>query len=158
MVWKTLKRGVLVGTGAALMYFFDPDRGHGRRVRARDKANAAMRRRAKESRSSLKREMDREQGEMARGAGLGEFRPESQADLREHLRKVITDAGYHPNVNVDVVDGVASLRGEVANGSQMQELVELVGRVNGVVAVESYLHLPGTPAPNKAASERAGSN
>lgn len=57
--------------------------------------------------------------------------------------------------NVDVVDGVAALRGQLEAMPQMEEVCRAVEGVPGVVEVRSYLHPPGAPAPNKAASLRA---
>jgi len=54
-----------------------------------------------------------------------------------------------------VVDGRATLRGQVHDGAQMQAVQEAVASAPGVRMVESWLHLPGEPAPNKAASLRA---
>lgn len=51
--------------------------------------------------------------------------------------------------------GVATLRGQVKRTDQIDELVQACGKVNGVERVESHLHLPGTPAPNKARSRQA---
>jgi hypothetical protein len=51
------------------------------------------------------------------------------------------------SVNVDAVDGVVSLRGQVPSAEQIAELERKTRRIPGVRDVENLLHLPGTPAP-----------
>ncbi len=51
--------------------------------------------------------------------------------------------------NLNVVSGIAILRGQLDSESDIQTLIDLVGAVPHVRGVESYLHTPGTPAPNK---------
>jgi len=62
--------------------------------------------------------------------------------------------------NLNVVDGIAVLRGQLDSEEDIQRLIELVAAVPDVQGVESFLHTPGTPAPNKEAaieaSEQAG--
>jgi osmotically-inducible protein OsmY len=55
----------------------------------------------------------------------------------------------HYGISVDATDGVVHLRGELPTPSRIDELVAAVSHVYGVRRVESYLHLPGAPAPNK---------
>ncbi len=50
-------------------------------------------------------------------------------------------------MNVNVADGVVQLRGEVQGPGLINELVEKARHVQGVRDVESFLHLPKTPAP-----------
>ena len=50
-------------------------------------------------------------------------------------------------INVNVQEGVAQLRGEVPTPDMLEALVERTREVQGVREVESLLHLPGTPAP-----------
>jgi osmotically-inducible protein OsmY len=54
------------------------------------------------------------------------------------------------NLNIDVVDRVVTLRGEVADPDEVNEIYDRVRRVPGVANVVNLLHPPGTPAPNKA--------
>jgi osmotically-inducible protein OsmY len=57
-------------------------------------------------------------------------------------------------VNADALDGVVTLRGEVPDNGRIHALTEAVSAVPGVDAVHSYVHLPGTPALNKAEAIR----
>jgi osmotically-inducible protein OsmY len=50
-------------------------------------------------------------------------------------------------INVNVQEGVAQLRGEVQTPDMLEALVEKTREVQGVREVESLLHLPGAPTP-----------
>lgn len=52
-------------------------------------------------------------------------------------------------INVNVVDGVAFLRGEATTPEMINALEEQAKSVPEVVGVENLLHLPGTPAPTR---------
>src|SRR5215208_3104736 len=53
-------------------------------------------------------------------------------------------------VNVNVVDGVVWLRGEVRRPEQIKRLEGQVASIPEVRGVENLLHLPKTPAPTRA--------
>lgn len=59
-------------------------------------------------------------------------------------------------LNIEVREGQVVLRGEVNSEEQGRELVSAAGSVPGVYGVQSLLHVRSKPAPNKAASRRAG--
>jgi osmotically-inducible protein OsmY len=54
------------------------------------------------------------------------------------------------DLNIDVVNRVVELRGQVANTEAIAAIIDKVRAIPHVEDVHSYLHLPGTPAPNKA--------
>lgn len=140
-----------VGAGAA--YFLDPDRGRSRRARARDQAAAAMRRRSREISSQARYAEGEIEGAKARASGAGTFTPEGDRDVVQAVRQALARLDLSTSdVKIDVVAGVASLRGQVDDAAQIDEIGRAVNAVPGVREVESYLHTPGTPAPNKAAS------
>ena len=56
---------------------------------------------------------------------------------------------------MDVQDGVAHLRGEVADNEWADRLASEARNVEGIKGVENLLHPPGTPAP--VAPERSAS-
>lgn len=58
------------------------------------------------------------------------------------------------SVNVNVVDGVVWLRGEVKRPEQVRNLERKARSVPEVKAVENLLHLPKTPAPTRADAPR----
>ena len=53
------------------------------------------------------------------------------------------------NLNIDVVDGVVELRGQLKHQADIDTLIKDARAVQHVKDVRSFLHLPGTPAPNK---------
>lgn len=53
------------------------------------------------------------------------------------------------DIDVNVVDGVAFLRGEATSPEMINALEEQAKAVPEVVGVENLLHLPGTPAPTR---------
>ena len=50
-------------------------------------------------------------------------------------------------VDVSVVGGVVTLRGELESEDLIRDLLERTRAIQGVLGVESLLHTPGTPAP-----------
>jgi hypothetical protein len=83
-----------------------------------------------------------------------EHRRETPKDLDDATlaHKIETEIFRDPDVpkgeiNVNVQEGVAQLRGEVATPDMLEALVERTRAVQGVREVENLLHLPGTPAP-----------
>jgi osmotically-inducible protein OsmY len=112
--------------GAALAYFFDPDNGRKRRVAAIKKAGQR-------------------------------FRPadKPQPDDVTLARKVESEIFRGPDVpkgqiNVNVEDGVVYLRGELEQPDLIEDLGAQARKVQGVLAVENLLHVPGEEAPAKA--------
>lgn len=148
--------GGLAG-GAALMYWFDPDRGRSRRTRFRSHSQAVVRgavRRAGTRTSRHAHHLEgRLKGAAMRASGHGRYHPASDVDLREHLRQVIRSLPVPTcDVNVDVCDGRASLRGQVECPEHQKLIRNEVARCPGVEEVDDFLHLPGMPAPNKLAA------
>jgi osmotically-inducible protein OsmY len=88
---------------------------------------------------------------MAETRGGGRFRPESDVDLREHLRQVIRTMHLPgEEVNVDVNDGTVAIRGQIQTAEDRARILDAVRQVAGVSRIEDYMHTPGTPPPNKA--------
>ena len=157
LVWKTMKSRLgFLAMGAGAMYLADPVRGRSRRIELQQRAEGMVRRQARGVRRRTAAQerhlMGRLEGAMAQARGRGRFRPESETDLREHLRQVVAGAGVKEHlVNVDVCAGVVTLRGQVEDQDQRMRLVEAVRAVSGVGEVKDLTHLPGQPAPNKSA-------
>ena len=68
-------------------------------------------------------------------------------------RKVETEIFRDPEapkgeVSIDVQDGVANLRGMVADEGWIAKLADEAAKVDGVKGVNNLLHRPGTPAPS----------
>jgi osmotically-inducible protein OsmY len=112
--------------GAALAYFFDPDNGRKRRQAAVEKAGKRFRQPDKPQPDdvTLARKVE---SEIFRGADV----PKGQ-------------------INVNVEDGVVYLRGELEQPDLIDDLEAQARKVQGVLAVENLLHVPGQEAPAKA--------
>ncbi len=140
--------------GAGAMYLMDPDRGRSRRAGMQSQAAGTLRRQfrtaARRTGAQERNLMHRLEGAMAEARGGGRFRPESEVDLREHLRQVIHGMDHGREVNVDVHEGKVTLRGQVPSDARRRQIIDSIRTVAGVERVEDYTHLPGEVAPNKA--------
>jgi BON domain len=138
-----------VAVGAVGMYFLDPDRGRSRSVRVRDQL-------AKRGRQ-LQRQRDRarryEEGVMEGLHHLpSDAPPADDLTLVDRVKSELGHALPHDRVSLDVADGVLELRGELDSDAEIDALIDQVCAVPGVTSLVSLLHLPGEPAPNKAAA------
>lgn len=146
-----VKAAVAAAAGAAAAHLFDPDRGRSRRARLRDQARAFARReaRAVQRRASFQR--GRLEGVAQR---LRHPVPTAPGDDRALADRVRSEAlgrqADHPHPTIDVVNGVVTVRGEVADPATAADVTRRIRAVPGVVGVENLLHRPGDPAPNKA--------
>jgi osmotically-inducible protein OsmY len=132
--------------GAAAAHFLDPDKGPERRSSVAAQAASTAKSGAAVAQSQATKVAGKAQG-AAPGAGL------SEPDDVTLARKVETEIFRAPDapkgaVSVDVQDGVAHLRGEVASEEWVARLAAEAGNVEGVKGVENLLHPPGTPAPS----------
>lgn len=147
-------KGLLFSAGAAVgalvAFLSDPRSGRRRRAIAGDRTAGLTRKTARRSTRKLR---------VAGAYGLGWSRrarhlreePKEYDDttLAQKVQTEIFRAADAPKgtVNVNVADGVVQLRGEVQEPGLINELVEKTRHVQGVRDVESFLHLPKTPAP-----------
>lgn len=142
-----MKKLLFLGAaGAAGMYFFDPRLGRTRRAMLAQKIGAWKRR------AERRAEYARGQAEGLRHAGRSESAPENDAALKAKIESEVLSRANYPrgDIRVNSVEGVVELRGACDSEDQIQELEQEVRKVVGVVDVHNYLHLRGTPAPNKA--------
>lgn len=148
-----------IGAGALLMYYIDPEQGRRRRALVRDQLA--------HFRHVFTRDIPRraeQRGRFFRGVARG-VRHTALSPLRDGHRvevddetlvdrvrsEVLRSRDIHPGeINVDAYEGTVTLRGQLQHQEQIRELIEATGDVEGVHRVRSYLHLPGTIAPNKA--------
>jgi BON domain len=144
-----LSRLVLIGaTGAALAYFFDPDRGDRRRSMARDRVGAFLRRSGRAAAQRSQRAGERAAGMPMEAMSNARPVEYDDATLSEKVYTYLNaDPRYDGKVNVSAQNGVVVLIGEVEDPD---EVVRLVRKVKGVGQIESLLHRPGTPAPHMA--------
>src|SRR6266540_880162 len=140
--------------GAASMYYFDPVSGRSRRATARDRLEARRRQAQGRGEEAAGDASKRRPSAWLAAHGPRRFHSVDDRALSMHLKSVLAGIGdvRTDDVNVDVVGGVATLRGEVAEPRNIDTLVRAAQRERGVERVECYLHLPGEPAPNKAAA------
>ena len=153
---KALLTATAGAAGAAVAYFLDPDRGRARRAQARDQAAAAVRRRKEDAERQARYAQGQAEGVAARAQGGGRPQPEDDRDVVQSVRQAL--AGLEvpvDDVTVEVVEGVATLRGQVPDEEAKSAVERATGGAAGVQEVQSWLHLPGEPAPNKASALRA---
>ena len=153
---KVFRLAIVSGAGAAAAYFFDPERGVARRKQAKGQADALIRRKQADAEGKARHAANVAMGEAAEAQGAGVPRPVDDVEVvnvvKQSLARLSVDT---TDVAVESVDGVVTLRGQVGGDDAQAEVERAVSETPGVVAVESFLHTPGTPAPNKAASLRA---
>jgi len=141
----------LVGLGAALTYFFDPEQGRRRRAMTRDRFVAFFSRRTREP-ERLGRSASAQAEGLVQKAKHLEEEPKPQPDDVTLTRKVETEIFRDADVpkgqiNVNAENGKIYLRGEVGQLELIKDLEKRARKVQGVQEVENLLHLPGTEAP-----------
>ena len=151
--FKKIRALVLIGSGAAAAYFGDPDLGRSRRAKAKDQLGATARR-AKGQVEQRKEYVEKTLAGRVEGARAQGTPP---ADDKTLVDKVKSEVLGRPefsglDVVVDAAEGVVAVRGEVPDQSVGTKLEKAIGQVSGVQRVESYVHTPGQPAPNKQAA------
>ena len=140
----------LAAVSAAAMYFFDPQEGRRRRAMAKDRTAGLFR--------GVWRKTERAgRGVSAEAYGVTKkvtHRKEKEKDLDDVTlaRKVESeifrdDDAPKGQVDVNAVNGVVYLRGEVERAELIDDLVKAAKKVSGVKGVENLLHTPGSPAP-----------
>lgn len=143
----------LVGLGAALTYFFDPQQGRRRRAMAGDRIAAFFRRRVREGERMGRSASAQAEGLVQKAKHLEE-EPKPQPDDVTLTRKVETELFRDADVpkgqiNVNAENGKIFLRGEVEKPELIKDLEKRARKIQGVQDVENLLHLPGTEAPTK---------
>ncbi|MEL6644899.1 MAG: mechanosensitive ion channel domain-containing protein [Pseudomonadota bacterium] len=67
----------------------------------------------------------------------------SDAEIAQRIRQVLDQIGGYDGVEIDVSSGVVTLSGEVLDGLAEEEVVQITGRVAGVVTIENELRQSG---------------
>jgi osmotically-inducible protein OsmY len=143
----------LVGLGAALTYFFDPQQGRGRRAQTRDRIAAFFRSRVRQGERIGRTASAEAEGLVQKAKHLQE-EPKPQPDDVTLTRKVETEIFRDAEIpkgqiNVNAENGKVYLRGEVGKPELIKDLEKRARKVQGVQDVENLLHLPGSEAPTK---------
>jgi BON domain len=137
--------------GFAFAYFLDPSQGKRRRKVTLQRAGGLWRRTRRRGGQRARYAASETVG-LARRAAHPRAAQAPPPDDVTLARKVETEI-FRPadspkgSVNVDAVNGVVSLRGQVPSAEVIAELERKARRIPGVRDVENLLHLPGTPAP-----------
>ncbi|HEX5480314.1 MAG TPA: BON domain-containing protein [Dehalococcoidia bacterium] len=148
-----------IGAGALLMYYIDPELGRRRRALVRDQLTHVRH----VFTSDIPRRAE-QRGRFFRGVARGvrhnalsplrnghEIEVDDETLVDRVRSEVLRSRDIHPGeINLDAYEGTVTLRGQLQHQGQIRELIEATGDVEGVRRVRSYLHLPGTIAPNKA--------
>jgi osmotically-inducible protein OsmY len=136
--------------GAALMFFFDPQQGRRRRALAKDRTGALVRRFWRRSGRAGRTVSATAYGVAQKATHVRE--QEKDLDDVTLARKVESEIFREADapkgqVDVNAVDGVVYLRGEVESEEMTRDLERATRNVSGVKGVENLLHTPGTRAP-----------
>ena len=152
---KKTTRLLLWGAAVAvLVYFLDPRSGRGRRARTKDQLLAKTRRTTRQAQEKVSYAGDKLEGVAHSVIQSDGEAPDDDKTLADKVKSEVLGSPEFEGhqVLVDAADGVVALRGEVQREEQVGDLEAAVRRVPGVRDVENYVHLPGTPAPNKQGS------
>lgn len=141
---KTLLAGGLVG--ALLAYFLDPTHGNQRR-------NNAMQKVGSSGGNPISKVTGMMQGSMPHQPDNPNPDDKTLTDRVES--EIFSDTETsRENININVVNGIVTVRGELPNQGEIDDLVKRIQSIPNVKGVQNFLHLPGTPAPNKVDSLR----
>ena len=152
-MFKILGRLSPFAIGGALAYFLDPDNGNRRRKMAIQRLGGLTRtaRQRGERAASYAASQAAGKAEAVKHPVSAQEPPPDDVTL---ARKVETEI-FRPEdapkgqVNVQAVDGVVELRGEVDDPDAIEEIVSKAERIPGVRKVENLMHTPGTEAPTR---------
>ena len=152
--------------GALLAYFLDPNRGASRRNQLKQQlggpvgqggksASSAVQSVASNIRSTTSKASSAATNASGAAQGAAPHTPDNpdpdDTTLKDRIEsEIFRDKEYsREHINVNVEYGVVELRGELPNTQEINDLIARVRAIPNVKDVISYLHLPGTPAPNK---------
>jgi hypothetical protein len=145
-----------VALGAVAMYYLDASYGRRRRALVKDKLAHFGHVVAHDVPRTVERK-GRFFGGRAKGIGHHVMPHNGHAPVdNETLVARVRSAALRDQrfkageIHVDAYEGCVTLRGQLDEPSDIERLVSATKHVDGVNEVRSYLHLPGTPPPNKA--------
>lgn len=144
-----------MGIGAAAWYFLDPVSGRSRRAETAQQAAAGVRqplqKAEEEAAKTATYARDRAEG-LVKEAASSSSAPDDDRALANKVRSEALggEKWRDATINVNAVDGVVTLRGELEDRERIDEAITAVQGVSGVEQVESFLHTPDEEAPNVA--------
>ena len=140
----------LSGIAGGLMYFFDPQQGNARRKGIVQRAGGMFRGGLQSGSRAGRAVTSQAYGVTQKVTHMRE----GEKDLTDETLKskveteIFRDADAPKGqVDVNVIDGVVYLRGEVEE-DMIKDLEKATRQVGGVKDVENLLHTPGTAAPS----------
>ncbi len=144
-----LGAGMVIASAAAAVYFLDPQRGQARRSRIAERGGHAARtagRRAVRQLHYARRSVAGRLGHFG-----GEPEPVDGSTLLDRVEsELFTDPTIpHGKLTFEVEGQTVILRGQLDSDAEITRVVRAVAGIPGVIQVQSLLHIPGTPAPNK---------
>ncbi|HET7421655.1 MAG TPA: BON domain-containing protein [Candidatus Dormibacteraeota bacterium] len=145
--WASL--GVIASLAAGMAYLFDPEEGRGRRIRMSQQTAHVLRHVARNTARRLRYMSKSWLGHRFAGRQPAPVEGPTLLD-RVHSEVFTNPAVPHGKLTFDVAGTTVVLRGQLDSQEQIDTVIAAVRSVAGVGRVKSFLHLPGTPAPNKA--------
>lgn len=140
----------LAAIAAGLKYFFDPQQGSARRKSLAQRAGGVFRGGVERGSSAGRAVTSQAFGVTQKVTHMrGEEKDLTDETLKSKVETEIFRDADAPKgqVDVNVIDGVVYLRGEVEQ-DMIKDLEKATRKVGGVKDVENLLHTPGTPAPS----------
>lgn len=148
---RPIRAAALMSVGGVVAALADPVSGARRRHMLRDRSLAAARHLRTRGERSVRGALHRRIGEV-RGWQAAHRPGDASVDDPTLADRVRSEAFRGLSVtpheaNVGVVDGIVTLRGQLADHAEIDRLVARVREVPGVRGVENLLHTAGEPAP-----------
>lgn len=154
-----LRTWIIAGLlGAGLAYLLDPDHGRRRRSMTGDKARKLAGRGAQTAGTVAQQAQGRVTGIVQERVPKRRDNPNpDDKTLADRIESEVFRDDRVPKgrINVNVAEGIVELRGELDTQADIDYVVQCVRSVPDVGEIHNYLHLPGTPAPNKEEAIRA---
>jgi hypothetical protein len=135
--------------GALVMFFLDPERGAYRRNVSRDRLAGSGRDLGDDIGRAGRKLASDAYGVKQKIASLDkdDVMPNDETLAHKVESELFRDASIPKgDINVNCVDGVVYLRGQVARPDIIETIEARVRRIDGVLGVENLLHTAGTPA------------
>ncbi len=141
----------LIGLGAALKYFFDPNEGRSRRAMIQSRFGELFSQGAQRGEQLGQTASSKAQSVVGKAKQIeGEVKgPTDDVTLARKVESEIFSDEDVPKgqINVNAENGKIVLRGEVGQQEMIRDLEKRARSVQGVNDVENLLHLPGAEAP-----------
>jgi hypothetical protein len=142
---RSAKFWILVGSGVAAMYFLDPANGRARRAKFTDRFGAFFRRGARRAERTGRMVAAEAYGIKQRAVNLTtpDTIPPNDETLKAKIESEVLRGDSFPKgqINVDVVDGLVTIRGRLDRPEQIDDLEQQVRKITGVIDVHNLAHV-----------------